>query len=112
MELPNDVTIGKAFSAHTGGTLTYPGQGEAGLIILVGNKGGGWEPFACRLPHQVYEKDLERVFADRHFEMIAAFPVDPSSVIPIAYRGEYEKQRWTACACPAPSEADNDKESK
>lgn len=64
------------------------------LIILMGNKGGGYTPYRCLLPHQVYVRDIREAFEENHFEVICVVGVKSSNVFPIAYKDGYGHQRW------------------
>jgi len=67
--------------------VPYNVAGETTLIILCSNKGGGWQPYACMLPHQVYRHDIRKYLREHPdvFE-VAAFPVKSDSFIEIYKR--------------------------
>ena len=67
------------------------------LIVLAGNIGGGWLPYRCLLPHQVYVEDLRKAFEEKRFEVIAVMPLVSKNVFSIAYKNEYGRKRWNNC---------------
>lgn len=100
----NGVKIGKSiFDSHprnesdglvNGGRLDFEVPKDCDLIILMGNKGGGYVPYRCLLPHQVYLDDIKEAFEKWFFEVIYVVPISSKAPFQIAYHGEYGKQRW------------------
>ncbi len=82
-----------SFDTHGGG-VNFKVPKDCDLIILMGNKGGGYIPYKCLLPHQVYVSDLREAFEKEHFEVICVVGVKSSDVFPIAYKNGYGLQRW------------------
>lgn len=80
--------------ADDGGCLDFNIPKHHDLIILAGNKGGGYIPYKCLLPHQVYLTDLKKDFIEHNFEVIYVIPVKAKLPFPIAYRDDYSHQRW------------------
>ena len=64
------------------------------LVIVCGNKGGGYKPLRCLLPHQIYEENLKKWFEEDGFESISIFSVKSSENILVAVKNEYCKKRW------------------
>ena len=94
IKFPKTVTITKnAFDTHGGG-VSFEIPKDCDLIILCGNSGGGYQPYQCLLPHQVYIKDLKETFKEKHFEVITIIPVKSDTAMDIAYNGMYGEQRW------------------
>ena len=64
------------------------------LVILMGNKGGGLEPYTLLLPHQIYVSDLRETFEKEDFEVIVLIPLRSKDYINIVYRDKYSFDRW------------------
>lgn len=77
-----------------GGMLHFDVPKDCDLIVLMGNIGGGYVPFRCLLPHQVYMDDIRKAFDEKHFEVIYVVPISSKAPFQIAYNGEYGQQRW------------------
>ncbi len=83
-----------AFDTHGGGVdLKIPK--DCGMIILMGNKGGGRVPYRCSLPHQVYIKDLREAFEEHNFEVIEVLPVKSKDIFNVVYKDKYSFDRWS-----------------
>lgn len=79
-----------------GGVFDFALPPGCQAVILSGNRGGGHRPFQFLLNHQVYKSNLERLFAERNYEVICAHPVMFSGAVPLAYRDEYTQRRWVS----------------
>ena len=77
-----------------GGMLYFEVPTDCDLIILCGNSGGGYRPYRCLLPHQVYYKDLEKDFEENNFEAIYCLPVRSKDAILLAGKNDYAIKRW------------------
>lgn len=77
-----------------GGHVDFDVPADCDLVILMGNKGGGYVPYRCLLPHQIYMDDLKADFEKHFFEVIYVLPVSSKAPFQIAYSGTYGKQRW------------------
>lgn len=77
-----------------GGRLSFDIPEGCTMIVLATNNGGGMVPYTARLPHQVYLKDVEKVFEETGAEVIHVIPVRSSETFNLAYNGEYGEQRW------------------
>ena len=89
----SDDSVAKRGLAN-GGRVDFDVPEDCDLVILMGNKGGGYVPYRCLLPHQVYVDDLKDAFEEKHFEVIYVIPINSESTFQIAYNGSYGKQRW------------------
>lgn len=101
VKLANGVEIRKSIFDKTedkplalGGRLDFEVPKDCDLIILMGNKGGGYVPYSCLLPHQVYMDDIKNTFEEKGFEVIYVVPIKSSDPFHIAFNGDYGKQRW------------------
>lgn len=83
----------KKDSLVMGGRLDFKVPEGTDLVILMGNRGGGYVPYQCLLPHQVYVDDIKKAF-EKGYEVIYIVPISARAPFRIAYRGEYGKQRW------------------
>lgn len=88
------VKIEKSTFDPPGGMLDFDIPKDCDLIILMGNKGGGYSPFRCLLSHQVYVKDLREIAEEEGYEVFYVLPFKSSDPFPIAYKGDYGRQRW------------------
>lgn len=77
-----------------GGRLDFEVPKDCDLIILAGNKGGGYVPYQCLLPHQVYVEDIKKAFDEYHFEVIYVLPVKSADSILLVARSKYSLDRW------------------
>lgn len=84
----------KSSDLAMGGRLDFEVPKDCDLIVLMGNKGGGYVPYRCLLPHQVYLDDIEKDFEKKNFEVIYAAPVKSKMPFQIAYADDYDRQRW------------------
>jgi hypothetical protein len=94
IKLPKGVDIRPSTFDEGGGMLNYEVPEGADLVILMGNRGGGYVPFRCLLPHQVYLKDIRKAFEDERFEVIYLVGVSAKAPLPIAFNGDYGRERW------------------
>jgi hypothetical protein len=101
IKLPAGVTIHKSIfdtDAHQelrfGGMLNYEMPEGCDLVILMGNRGGGYEPYRCLLPHQIYMDDIKEAFEKEGFEVIYVAPLSARAPFPIAFNGDYGRKRW------------------
>lgn len=69
-------------------------KGDYNLIILMGNRGFGYQPYKCLLPHQMYVNDIRESFEENDFEVIYFVGIKSKDVIPVAYKDQYGFQRW------------------
>lgn len=83
-----------AFDTHGGG-VDFDIPKDCDIIILMGNRGGGYEPYKCLLPHQVYVSDLREDFEEYHFEVIYVVGINSEDVFQIVYKDNYGFQRWS-----------------
>ncbi len=81
------------FDTHGGG-VDFKIPKNCDLIILMGNKGGGYVPYQCLLPHQVYVTDLREAFEEHGFEVIYVVGINSESPFQIAYQNKYGFDRW------------------
>lgn len=86
--------IEKSSFDEDGGMFNFEIPKDCDLIILAGNKGGGYIPYNCLLPHQVYLSDIKETFEKEHFEVIFMIPFNSKEPSPIAFNGDYGQQRW------------------
>jgi len=94
MVFSNAVKITKdAFDTHGGG-VHFKIPKDCELIILMGNRGGGYVPYKCLLPHQVYVNDLREDFEEHDFEVISVIGVKSKDVFNIVYKDDYGFKRW------------------
>ncbi len=91
---PKGIKIRKSGFGGKGGMFDFEIPKDCNLVVLAGNKGGGYEPYRCLLPHQVYLSDIKKTFEETDFEVIYVIPVDSEFPFPIAFNGNYGKQRW------------------
>jgi len=94
IKLSKLIKINKSTFDEEGGVFSFDMPKHHDLIILAGNKGGGYIPYKCLLPHQVYLKDIKKDFEENDFEVIYIIPVKSKLSFPIAFNGDYGKQRW------------------
>ena len=94
IKIAKGVKIEKSVFDREGGVFDFEVPKDCDLIILCGNKGGGYIPYRCLLPHQVYLKDIKKTFEEEKFEVIYVIPVNSKKSFKIAYNGEYGKSRW------------------
>lgn len=92
--LAKGVKLEKSTFDSTGGMLDFKLPKDCDLVILMGNRGGGYVPFSSLLPHQVYLNDLREVCKEEGFEVIYAVGIKSDDPFHIAFKGEYGKQRW------------------
>jgi len=57
------------------------------LVVVCGNRGGGYEPICVRLPHQVYVKEFSKV------EGLSLLPVRSADHIDISEIGHTWRER-------------------
>jgi len=88
------VKLEKSTFDKDGGMIYFKVPKDCDLVILAGNRGGGYTPYRCLLPHQVYLKDIERAFSEEKFEVIYVIPVSSKAPFPIVFNGEYGRSRW------------------
>lgn len=88
------VEIKKSTFDSTGGMLSFEVPKDCNLIVLMGNRGGGYVPYRCLLPHQVYLRDIREAFEKHAFEVIYVVPISSEAPFPIAYANEYGRGRW------------------
>lgn len=77
-----------------GGMVDFDVPEGCNAVILMGNKGGGYSPLSYLLPHQVYVNDLREMAEEDGWEVFYILPV-MNDAFPIAYKGDYGKQRWS-----------------
>ena len=94
IKLSKGVKFTKGFHFTTGKQVDIDIPKDCDLIILMGNSGGGYVPYSCLLPHQVYENDIKEAFEEKHFEVIYVVPINSNAPFPIVFNGDYGKQRW------------------
>ena len=94
IKLAKGITIEKSYFDKDGGMLNFNIPKVCDLVILCGNKGEGYKPYKCLLPHQVYLEDIKKAFEEYGFEVITLFPVKSNSNFNIAYNGKYGEKRW------------------
>lgn len=82
------ITCNGGFMADTGYGVNLNVARGSDLVVLAGNRGGGYIPYCTLLPHQVYQKTLERDFAEHNFDVIYAIPVRSDEPILIAGRDQ------------------------
>ena len=63
-------------------------------VILMGNNGGGYSPLRYLLPHQVYVNELREMAEEDGWEVFYILPVIGDTAFPVAYKGDYGRQRW------------------
>ena len=90
----NRVKINKSCFDELGGCLDFKLPKDCDLIILMGNKGGGYVPYQCLLPHQVYMKDIKETFKEKGFEVIYVVGIKSNDAFPVAYKDKYGFNRW------------------
>jgi hypothetical protein len=79
---------------HNGGMLDFEIPEDCDAVILMGNKGGGYAPLQCLLPHQVYGKNLREMAEKERWEVFYIIGIKYSDIFPVAYNGDYGKKRW------------------
>lgn len=92
--LSDKVKKNSGFAAYTGFGVTLDIPKGTDLVVLAGNRGGGYEPYRCLLPGQIYETNLQQAFDDREFESIFAMPVRSDEPILVAARSEAYLKKW------------------
>ncbi len=88
------VKVTKSNFDTTGGNVDFQVPKGCDLIILMGNRGGGFVPYQCLLPHQVYVNDLRKAFKEHGFEVIYVIGVKSKDTFPIVYANAYGFGRW------------------
>lgn len=94
IKLAKGIKIEKSTFDKEGGVFDFEIPKHYDLIILAGNKGGGFVPYSCLLPHQVYLSDIKETFEKTDFEVIYVIPVKSKLPFHIAFNGDYGKRRW------------------
>lgn len=101
LKLAKGITIGKSIFDHQDkeslfqeGRLVFKNPEDFDLVILCGNSGGGYIPYRCLLPHQVYVAELKKAFEEYHFEVIYALPVRSRDAMLLVGKSDYEINRW------------------
>jgi len=92
INIAKGIKINKS-SFDVDGQIDFKVPKDCDLIILCGNSGGGYRPYQCLLPHQVYVKDIKKTFEEKHFEVIYALPVKSCESILLVGRDDY-LSRW------------------
>ena len=94
MRFPKGIKITKSDFDTTGGNVDFDVPKDCDLIILMGNRGGGYVPYSSLLPHQVYMNDIRETFEEEDFEVIYIVPIKSKDVFPIAFKDKYSEDRW------------------
>ena len=95
MRFPMYIEITRnAFETHQGG-LKFDIPKNCSAIILMGNRGGGLQPYRLLLPHQVYISDIRDAFTKNHFEVISFVPVNHKDYVDLAYKDSYSADKWS-----------------
>lgn len=95
MRFPMHVKIKGSGFDELGGMVDFDLPKGCDLIILMGNKGGGYVPYNCLLPHQVYVSDLREDFDKHGFEVISLVGINSKDPFQIAFKDDYGFQRWS-----------------
>ena len=94
MEKAKGIKISRSVFDEEGGCFNFEVPKYCDLIILCGNKGGGYVPYRCLLPHQVYLKDIKEKFKESDFEAIFVLPVKSKNAFLIAGKDDYCINKW------------------
>lgn len=87
---------GDTITSRNGGGFDYGKKipHSCDMVVVCGNKGGGYVPISVCMPHQLYSLGVQKMINEGEWEAIYVLPFVAKESVLVACRDKYSKERW------------------